>query len=60
LYTEKNGGTCTVLIINQLRFMFKMIKYRNRNKGINIKLEDPMIERHDLDVVKKLILDCRC
>jgi hypothetical protein len=35
-----------------------MIRYRNRDKGVNIKLGDPMTETHDLHIVKKLILDC--
>jgi hypothetical protein len=36
--------------------MFQMIRYRNRDKEVSIKFEDPMTESHCLDVVKKLIL----
>jgi hypothetical protein len=35
-----------------------MIRYRNRDKRINIKLGDSMTESHGLDVVRKLILAC--
>jgi hypothetical protein len=35
-----------------------MIKYKNGDKGISIKLGDPMTKSHGLDVVRKLILDC--
>jgi hypothetical protein len=31
-----------------------MIRYRYRDKGISIKLGDPMTDSHGLDVVKKL------
>jgi hypothetical protein len=31
-----------------------MIRYRNRDKGISMKLGDPMTESHGLDAVKKL------
>jgi hypothetical protein len=34
-----------------------MIRYRNRDKEISIKLGNPMTEIHGLDVVKKLILN---
>jgi hypothetical protein len=30
-----------------------MIKYRNRDKGISLKLGNPMTESHDLDIDKK-------
>jgi hypothetical protein len=42
------------LVINQLRLMSQMIRYRNRGKGVSIKLGDPMTDSHGLDVVKKL------
>jgi hypothetical protein len=29
-----------------------MIRYRTRDKGVSIKLGDPMTESHDLDVKK--------
>jgi hypothetical protein len=48
------GGHAHFLIITQLRFMSQMIIYRNRDKGISIKLGDPMTESHGLNVVKKL------
>jgi hypothetical protein len=31
-----------------------MINYINKNKGVSIKLGNPMTESHGLDVVKKL------
>jgi hypothetical protein len=40
--------------INQLRLMSQMIRYRNRDKGLSIKLGDPMTESHGLDVAKKV------
>jgi hypothetical protein len=30
-----------------------MIRHRNRNKGVNIKLRNPMTESHGLDTDKK-------
>jgi hypothetical protein len=33
--------------------MSQMIKYRNRDKGVSIKLENPMTESHDLSTDKK-------
>jgi hypothetical protein len=40
--------------VNQLRLMSQMIRNRNKNKEIRIKVGDTMTESHDLDVVKKL------
>jgi hypothetical protein len=34
--------------------MSQMVRYRNKDKVVSIKLENPMIESHGLDVVKKL------
>jgi hypothetical protein len=42
------------LIISQLRLMSQIIRYRNRDKGVSIKLRDPITEGHGLDIVKKL------
>jgi hypothetical protein len=34
--------------------MSRIIRYRNRDKEVSIKLGDPMTEGHGVDVVKKL------
>jgi hypothetical protein len=34
------------------RLMSEMIRYRNRDKGISIKLGNPMTESHGLDINK--------
>jgi hypothetical protein len=34
--------------------MSQIIRYRNRDKGVSIKLGDPMTEGGHLDVIKKL------
>jgi hypothetical protein len=34
--------------------MSQIIRYRNRDKGVSIKLGDPMTEGHGVAVVKKL------
>jgi hypothetical protein len=31
-----------------------MLRYRNRDKGVGIKLGDTMTDNHDLDIAKKL------
>jgi hypothetical protein len=36
--------------------MPQLISYRNRDKGVSIKLGDPITESHGLDVVQKLYL----
>jgi hypothetical protein len=33
--------------------MSQMIKYRNRDKGVSIKLGNPMTESHGLDIDRK-------
>jgi hypothetical protein len=33
--------------------MSNMIKYRNKDKGVRIKLGNPMIKSHDLDIYRK-------
>jgi hypothetical protein len=35
------------------RLMSQMIRYRNRDKGVSIKLENPMTESHGLDIDTK-------
>jgi hypothetical protein len=35
------------------RLMSQMIRYRNRDKRVSIKLGNPMTERHGLDTDKK-------
>jgi hypothetical protein len=34
------------------KLMSQIIIYRNRDKGINVKLGNPMTESHDLDIKK--------
>jgi hypothetical protein len=35
------------------RFMSQMIRYRNRDKGVSIKLGNPMSDSHGFDTDKK-------
>jgi hypothetical protein len=35
------------------RLMSQVIKYRNRDKGVSLKLGNPMTENHGLDIDRK-------
>jgi hypothetical protein len=53
---KRIGEQVYILNNKPTRLMSQMIRYRNRDKGVSIKLENPMTERHGLDVIKKLHL----